>query len=121
MPTMNFIEGEIAADNGAAAFVGQGIRTSIEGALPDDLAGRKVVLGIRSEHVEPGRGDNPGKVRLIEPLGDATLVFFEFGGKSRLVAKVDPDLAFKPGDNLTFALDATNRHLFAAQDGARLN
>ena len=66
-------------------------------------------------------GATPAKVSLIEPLGDATLLFFEHGGARRMVAKVDPDLPVSVGDAIHVALDAANLHLFDAADGARLN
>jgi multiple sugar transport system ATP-binding protein len=121
MPTMNFLEGEIAAADGAPMFVTDSIKVPLSDDLPTNLAGRKATLGVRSEHVLAGNGDSGGTVSLIEPLGDATMVFFEYGGPTRLVAKVDPDLTFGPGDNLTFAFDAANCHLFDADNGARLN
>jgi ABC-type sugar transport system ATPase subunit len=66
-------------------------------------------------------GENAGRVQLIEPLGDATLVYFEYGGGSRLVAKVDPNLSFASGDNLTFGFEADQCHLFDVETGVRQN
>ena len=62
-----------------------------------------------------------GTVRLIEPLGDATLVFFEYGNGTRLVAKIDPDLVYKSGDSFRFTFDPANCHLFDPESGVRLN
>ena len=121
MPTMNFLEGEIAAGDGAPLFITEGIRAPLSSDLPSSLAGRKATLGVRSEHVLAGDGTTGGKVNLIEPLGDATMIYFEYDGPTRLVSKVDPDRSFRPGDNLTFAFDANNCHLFDAENGARLN
>ena len=121
MPTMNFVEGEITNGAGAPMFVSDGIKSPLADDLPTNLAGRKAVLGVRSEHVVAGDGAMDGKVSLIEPLGDATLVFFDYGGPKRLVAKVDPDRLFGPGDPLTFGFEAANCHLFDKDTGARLN
>ena len=121
MPTMNFLEGEVAAADGGPLFTNAAIRVPLDATTPASLAGRKVVLGVRSEHVETGTGTNSGEVRLIEPLGDASLVFFEFGDATRLVAKVDPDLEFKSNDKLTFEFDPGNCHLFDTESGVRLN
>ncbi len=121
MPTMNFLDGEIAADNGAPTFFADGIKAPLSADLPAGLAGRKATMGVRSEHVLAQDGPMGGTVNLIEPLGDATLVFFDYGGSKRLVAKVDPDRPFGPGDNLNFAFDAENCHLFDIDSGARLN
>jgi len=121
MPTMNFLDGEISKTNGAPLFVSDKIQAPLAPSLSGNLEGRKVTLGVRAEHVLTGQGSMGGTVSLIEPLGDATLVFFNYGGASRLVAKVDPDLTFGPGDSLSFSLDPNHCHLFDADSGARLN
>ena len=113
MPTMNFVDGEIAAENGAPVFVGERISIPLAADSPGSLAGRKVTLGVRSEHVVAG--SMTGKVRLIEPLGDSTLVFFDCG--TRLVAKVDPDSSLRPGEELSFGFDPANCHLFDRSSG----
>jgi ABC-type sugar transport system ATPase subunit len=97
--------------------------------LPSDLdaslAGRKAVLGIRAEHVHATTSNTadatPGTVNLIEPLGDATLVFFDYGGPARLVAKVDPDLPLAPNDPISFTFEASACHLFDPETDVRLN
>jgi ABC-type sugar transport system ATPase subunit len=125
MPTMNFIDGEIVAERGAPRFAADGLAAAMPSELDAGLAGRKVVLGVRAEHVIARRaraaGTNPGTVRLIEPLGDATLVFFEAEGAERLVAKVDPDTPLSPGAPIHFRFDAASCHLFDPGTGARLN
>ncbi len=125
MPTMNFLDGKIAAVYGGLVFEAEGLSAPLPTSLDPDLAGRPVVLGIRSEHVlvagENAADATTGEVRLVEPLGDATLLFFEYGGRSRLVAKVDPNLVHAPGSKFRFRLDPDNCHLFEPADGLRLN
>ncbi|MCZ7566256.1 MAG: ABC transporter ATP-binding protein [Burkholderiales bacterium] len=120
-PTMNFLAGEIDARDGTLAFASRSLREPLGDALPPSLAGRSIVLGVRSEHVEVGRGETPGRVQLIEPLGNESLVFFEFGGDAPLVAKVDAETRLRPGDNLTFGFNPAGYHVFDAASGARLN
>jgi ABC-type sugar transport system ATPase subunit len=60
-------------------------------------------------------------VKLVEPLGDGTLVFCEFGGESMLVAKIDSETVMTTGTKLNVSFDATRCHLFDASSGARLN
>jgi multiple sugar transport system ATP-binding protein len=120
-PTMNFLAGEIEARDGRLQFNGTSLRQPLAGGLPASLAGRKIVLGVRSEHVDVGGGTAQGRVQLIEPLGDESLVFFEFGGDAPLVAKVDAETGLRPGDNLTFGFNPAGYHLFDAGSGARLN
>jgi len=125
MPTMNFIDGEIVANGKAPEFHGPSVAAELSADLDRSLAGRRVVLGVRSEHVAAVASDTAGAmsgaVSVVEPLGDATLVFFDYGGEGRMVAKVDPDLAFAPGDDIHFRLDTGNCHLFDAESGVRLN
>jgi multiple sugar transport system ATP-binding protein len=125
MPTMNFINGEIAGDGAGPRFRSDNLESALPGDLDTADNGRKIVLGVRAEHVnvvpEAEAGAMPATVSLIEPMGDTTLVFFDYGGGARLVAKVDPDLSLAPGDVIRFRLDPTNCHLFDADGGGRLN
>jgi multiple sugar transport system ATP-binding protein len=120
-PTMNFLQGEIVAANGALTFQCEHIEHFLAENTPDSLAGKQVILGVRSEHVVVNSGGQQGQVKLIEPLGDVSLVFFESGGQKQLVAKVAPELRFSSGDQLTFGFQAAKCHLFDFDSGTRLN
>jgi len=121
-PTMNFLPGSIEAADGGLVFKTTNLRQRLSGTLPTGLAGRNVVLGVRSEHVTvSANGGTPGTVQLVEPLGAESLVFFEFGGATPLVAKIDPERSLDTGDNLTFEFDPAGCHLFDAEGGARLS
>ena len=123
VPTMNFLEGEVIAGAGAVLeFRASPVAQALSGTTPADVAGRSVTLGVRAEHVRVAPSDEgAGRVTLTEPLGDETLVFFEFGGAAPLVAKVDPDSPLGPGDRVAFDFDREWCHLFEAESGARLN
>jgi ABC-type sugar transport system ATPase subunit len=60
-------------------------------------------------------------VQLTEPLGDVTLVHFDAGRGTQLVAKVAPTTSLRSGDALTFRFAPEFCHLFSAGDGARLH
>jgi multiple sugar transport system ATP-binding protein len=120
-PTMNFLPGEIEARNGRPVFRSKNIEQALPETLPGNLSGRKVTFGVRSEHVALGAAGTPGRVDLLSPLGDGTLVFFDFGGESPLVANVEPETTLAPGDNVAFSFDIARSHLFDAADGRRLN
>lgn len=121
MPTMNFLTGEVTAENGSPMFVNGAIRVPLDPSLSSKLAGREVEMGVRAEHVRVNAGGTPGEVRLVEPLGDASLVYFEYGEATSLVAKVDPDLVFSAQDKLTFEFETEACHLFDLDGGNRLN
>jgi multiple sugar transport system ATP-binding protein len=121
-PTMNFMDGAIASNGSGLGFTGAGLATPLAGTFEGSGIGRKVVLGVRAEHVLiDGNGTMGGTARLLEPLGDVTLVHFETEHGSSLVAKVAPSLPLTPGAPLRFGLDADRCHVFDADSGARLN
>ena len=60
-----------------------------------------------------------GTARLLEPLGDATLVHFDAGQGKSLVAKVAPSTQLEPGSPLKFSFAPEHCHLFDANTGSR--
>ena len=121
MPTMNFIEGRLEAGPSGLAFRGGELDLPLPPlSSPRSEAGGPVTLGVRAEHVriEPS-APFAGTARLLEPLGDATLVHFEAPGGRSLVAKVGPGTGIAPGMALRFGFSAPYCHLFEAASGAR--
>jgi ABC-type sugar transport system ATPase subunit len=120
-PTMNFIEGMVEANGNARLFRADGLEHPLSAAVPAALAGRKVVLGVRSEHVlVADAGELRGTAQLTEPLGDETLVHFDDGRGHDLVAKVGPATGIQPGSAITFRFASDYCHLFDADDGTRI-
>ncbi|MBN8920235.1 MAG: ATP-binding cassette domain-containing protein, partial [Rhizobiales bacterium] len=126
-PAMNFIDGTVEADGGARRFRSEVVTHALPNGVSGDLAGRRVTLGVRAEHVTIAQGaagsegERRGTVRLTEPLGDASLVFFDCGLPAPLVAKVPPDVRFAPGDAVAFRFIPDHCHLFDSAAGARLH
>ncbi|HSF32365.1 MAG TPA: ABC transporter ATP-binding protein [Candidatus Tectomicrobia bacterium] len=119
-PTMNVIAGEISRD-GTYHF--RGMNLDIE--LPDPVVpatgvGARISLGVRAEHVSVDDTGAPAVVRLMEPLGDETLVFFDYGGDHELVAKMGGDCDLKVGDRIRFRFNAQGVLFFDTPDGIRL-
>ena len=100
-PTMNFLEGMVEGSAGGPRFRGAGVEQTLPPSLPASLGGRKVVLGVRSEHVlingANGAAATPGTTRLLEPLGDVTLVHFDAGRGSRWSQRLHPKLRWRRG------------------------
>ena len=67
-----------------------------------------------------GREGWPATVSLIEPLGDETLLFLDYGGPSSLVAKVDAEEKVAVGDRRSFTFRLDRVVLFDATTGERL-
>jgi multiple sugar transport system ATP-binding protein len=89
---------------------------------PEGLAaeGLAVTLGVRPEDVLVAEGGEPALVRVVEPTGHESIVFFELAGHS-IVARVGPDVRLRPGEPVRVALNAAKLHFFRTGDGQRLN
>ena len=124
-PSMNLIAGEIVGENGVPAFRSPQFPI----ALPEPFARRPpgpATLGIRPEHLRAqrggaGAGDLDLPVRLIEPLGKDTLLYFDIGTERPLIA-VSEGLAMaemEAGDRLALTLTRDRLFLFGP-DGRRI-
>jgi ABC-type sugar transport system ATPase subunit len=122
-PSMNLVAGEIIYDNDVARFRS----ARFEFALPEHFKTIKpsaVTLGIRPEHVGVafgGKGEIALPVRLVEPLGKDTLLYFDDGTERAFVA-VSEGLEMadvKSGARITLSFDPRRLYLFDA-DGRRI-
>jgi multiple sugar transport system ATP-binding protein len=119
-PTMNVIAGQLTQD-GAHHFRAAGLDIELPAHLvPRSAAGERISLGVRSEHVLLDDTGVSAEVRLTEPLGDETLVFFEYAGDTQLVAKMGGDCDLRVGDRIHFRLNFAGVLFFDAPDGTRL-
>ncbi len=122
-PSMNLIAGEISNGDGAPRF--RSARFDV--TLPEQLKSAKsgaATLGIRPEHVGVIPGSNGGtnlSVRLVEPLGRDTLLYFDAGSERAFVAiSAGLKLAdLKVGAPVSLTLDPARLYLFGA-DGNRV-
>ena len=120
VPAMNFVEGEVRGDDDALVFEAPALRLVLEprGAVERHAA----TLGIRPEHVQVGHEHEgrPATVNLVEPLGDETLAFLDYGGPAPLVAKVDAEEKLDVGDRRGFAFRADRIAFFGTATGERI-
>jgi multiple sugar transport system ATP-binding protein len=91
VPAMNFIDGAVVAHGDALRFDAPGV--SLDPGRREHGTADAVTLGVRPEHVRlaPDGQGWPAAVSLIEPMGDETLVFLDYGGPASIVAKVDAE------------------------------
>jgi ABC-type sugar transport system ATPase subunit len=120
-PSMNLIPGTLEATAAGARFRSPGFALD----LPPHLAPPAplpVTLGVRPEHlgVQPNGGALQAEVRLIEPLGKETLLYFDHGGEKPLIAVVEGTRAVQLGARLGLSVDPQRLYLFDA-DGRRLH
>ena len=116
VPAMNFVDGEIGT---GGQFQASGITLDLGSRAP--APGSRVTLGVRPEHVRlAGDGAGwPAAVSLLEPLGDETLVFLDYGGPASVVAKVDAEQAVAVGDRRRFTFRPDRVVFFDSATGER--
>jgi len=122
-PSMNLVTGEIVREGKAPRFRSE----RFDLALPEYFKAAKpgaATLGIRPEHVgvtRGGKGDIELPVRLVEPLGKDTLLYFDGGTERAFVAICEGlDMAeVKNGTRITLSLASHRLYLFDA-DGRRI-
>lgn len=115
-PPMNFVEGQLTGENGAAAFVAEAINVEL---LPSDASRGPITLGIRPEDMvvelgDPGAGTPTGFagcVVLVERLGGTSHIHFD-SGPHRLLASVTNERLPEVGENITVRLRSERIHLF---------
>ncbi len=120
-PSMNFIDGEIIAEEGGRVFRNGAWSLRIgELALRDSARTRRVRIGIRPEDfVFDGDGD-PARIVVVEPTGHESIVVIDYHGHE-VVARVGADFRLKPDDVVALAPHVEKLHVFSADDGSRLN
>ena len=128
-PSMNFMEMEYQKERGKTSFKWNGFTWNIEekdlNLEERHLEGKKVVVGIRPEHIllaeEAERAGIkveplPGVIDLVQPLGAKKIVDLKHG--DHLIKMVSSsDYAFKKGDEISVIFDPRRIHLFNPKDG----
>jgi sn-glycerol 3-phosphate transport system ATP-binding protein len=116
-PPMNLIEGTVVGDGHALAVDGAAAI-----ALPapvSALSGRKVLLGVRPEHLYPAADGFPIQVELVEALG-ADMLIHGRAGESGVIARL-PDGAHPDyGSTLMLGFPPERMHWFDPADGKRI-
>ncbi|TIT04299.1 ABC transporter ATP-binding protein [Mesorhizobium sp.] len=116
-PSMNLLKGVVRkGDKPVVEIAGTPFPIAAKTAVED---GRKVVYGVRPEHLEIHPDGVPAKISVVEPTGSETLVFLRFG-EGEMVALFRERHDFKPGDTLHLKPRLDQVHLFDAETGNRL-
>lgn len=119
-PSMNFAEARLD-DSGESIHV-EGFDVGIPESKAKDVApfaGRKVIFGIRPEHVQDIRFAREGmkkyvlkgSVEVAEPMG-AELMLHVKVGESVFAARVDARSSARLGDEIEVCLDMEKMHIF---------
>ncbi len=121
-PAINLLPVVVSAgaDGNAVAVLpgGVAVQTSIPATV--EVIG-DMTLGVRAEHVcVTSDAGLAAQVRLVERLGDRTLVHAELEGGTMLVAEAAGTSQLLPGETTMLTLSGSAVHLFAA-DGSAFN
>jgi len=121
-PSMNLLSGRVETDGDEGR-----VKLDSGGVLPLPAnvsveAGDSVTYGIRPEHLRPGDvgGTAVAQVSVVEPTGFETMVYLDLSGTEVCMRATDR-LALAPDDRIGLVPDLEHVHIFAADDGRRLN
>ena len=132
-PSMNFVDGEVAAEG----FVGEEVGVDFDPAAVGVDVGQRVTLGVRPEDVYLADGDEelarPSRrlgatTDVLEPMGDEIFVYLllsddaevsmtEGATAGQLLMSVEPDSDLDVDEDVDVVLDRTKVHLFDATSG----
>jgi multiple sugar transport system ATP-binding protein len=115
-PSMNFIE---AALSGGKVVSSGGVELPL-GASDARNAPRKIVYGIRPEHISLAEDGIPATVSIVEPTGAETVLLLSVGGAT-VTAIIKERTAVKPGDRINIRFQPGAEHLFDASTNLRLS
>jgi sn-glycerol 3-phosphate transport system ATP-binding protein len=117
-PPMNLFEGQLDGD-GAAFIAGDGVSIALPTAWRA-LGGRRLILGVRPEHLLPGSGHLPLQVETVEMLGAEHLIHGIVGGHD-VVVRTGPHDNPPPGSTLHLGFKPDAVHWFDPDSGARVD
>jgi multiple sugar transport system ATP-binding protein len=125
-PSMNFLRGEIAERGGKPVFLVNGVDFSLDGYKAGEplQPGRKVVLGVRPEHVKVNEDaasveTHQATVDIEEPMGADNLLWLKHAGHTMSV-RVGGARRFAPGTAVTLSFDMGLASLFDAGTEERI-
>jgi sn-glycerol 3-phosphate transport system ATP-binding protein len=116
-PPMNLIEGTVVGDGHALAVEGAAA-IALPAPVPN-LAGRKVLLGVRPEHLIPAAEGFPIEVELVEALG-ADMLIHGRAGKSGVIARLPDGAHPEYGSTLVLGFAPERMHWFDPGSGKRI-
>jgi multiple sugar transport system ATP-binding protein len=117
-PAMNMLPGQIQA-NGSAAFVTDAGRRLPISQVGPSAFGKRVICGLRPEHLTLSEDGLPAEVVVVEPTGSEVQVNARIDGQD-IVAVFRERHLFKPGERIALAPQPGAIHLFDADTGRRL-
>jgi multiple sugar transport system ATP-binding protein len=116
-PKMNLLEVDRTGGDGANVVVASSGVKPVEfdaGPAAAGLAG-KLTLGIRPQAIrltEPAEAVMPAKARIVEHLGDETVISAQLDGGDTALVVVQGSASVRPGQAIGLSFDTADAHLF---------
>ena len=127
-PQMNFFQVTFQKKQGdlLAVFGDNQIlipKESVFRTRADEYVGKKVIMGIRPEHIDSDpafvaahpESSMMAHVDVAELMGSETFLHFSTSGKEEsVIARIDPRIVTRAGDDIQVAIDTAHLHFFDA-------
>jgi multiple sugar transport system ATP-binding protein len=124
-PSINLLEGEIAAEQGGKIFRGPNIMLPLPPEIDFEI-GRKIVYGLRPQHVKVVTDDSDihphtieAELQLSETTGTETQFSFDYNGQKLIVAN-QGRFEIPPGTKCRLKVDVKQAHFFDQQSQQRM-
>ena len=125
-PSMNFLHGELAAQDGKVVFQTNGVSFTLDGydASTSLTPGTGAILGVRPEHVRVDGDITGGEIHdavvdIEEPMGADNLIWLKLAGHT-LSVRVGGHRRYAPGSKVKLAFDMSMASLFDAKTEDRI-
>ncbi|OHV76717.1 ABC transporter ATP-binding protein [Rhizobium sp. LCM 4573] len=124
-PSMNFLRGELVEEGGRVVFRTHGVNFSLDRyeAAEPLRAGRKVVLGVRPEHItvdgRTGGEVHEAVVDIEEPMGADNLLWLKHAGHT-LSVRIGGARRYAVGAKVELSFDMSLASLFDAETEDRI-
>ena len=118
-PAMNFLDVAIAQEAGTIVAQSAAVKLAVtepSGRALEAYVGRRVVMGLRPEHLVLGDGvvsrSFAAKVEVVEQLGSEILLETRVGDARVTAARVPPESAIAAGDQVRLSIQPGRLHFF---------
>lgn len=120
-PAMNFLQAQADLESGVLNI--SSAKLSLNGANPhvaEELESANLTVGIRPEHLQLSEaGSLAGEVQVFEHLGGESFLHMKLADGQIIVAKLDGEHSFRPGQQCRLTVSAKHCHLFT-REGRRI-
>ena len=123
-PQMNIVEAELFMDgknlkaklNGLDNMVVTFPEIKAKQLASKDFIGKKVLLGIRPEHVRPNQGDLKAYIDVVEHLGDESILYTKMENrKEQFIIKIPFNSKIRANNEINVEFDMEHVYLFDAE------